>query len=70
VDPRHMNETFVTESWLEYLRQRERFTASDRQIRDLVWSFHRASEPPKISHMFYAKEVSDAAPSLDPVAKA
>ncbi len=33
--PGHMNETFVTESWLEYLRQRERFTASDTQIRAL-----------------------------------
>jgi hypothetical protein len=59
-DPAHLNETFVTESWLEYLRQRERFTASDRQIRDYVWSFHRGNEPPRISHMFYAKEVSDA----------
>jgi hypothetical protein len=29
------------------------------QTRDLVWSFHRGNEPPRISHMFYAKEVSD-----------
>jgi MFS family permease len=58
-DPGHMNETFVTESWLEYLRQRERFTASDTEIRARVWSFHRGAEPPRISHMFYAKEISD-----------
>ena len=58
-DPRRLNETFVTESWLEYLRQRERFTASDLEIRDHVWSFHRGEEPPRISYMFYAKEVSD-----------
>ncbi len=58
-DPAHINETFVTESWLEYLRQRERFTASDRHVRDTVWGFHRGKEPPRISHMFYAKEVSD-----------
>jgi hypothetical protein len=58
-DPGHMNETFVTESWLEYLRQRERFTASDRQILERVWSFQRGKEPPRISHMFYAKEVGN-----------
>ena len=58
-DPGHLNETFITESWLEYLRQRERFTASDLEIRNYVWSFHRAAEPPRISHMFYAKEVTD-----------
>jgi MFS family permease len=58
-DPGHMNETFVTESWLEYLRQRERFTASDRQILERVWSFQRGNEPPRISHMFYAKEVGN-----------
>ena len=65
-DPGHLNETFVTESWLEYLRQRERFTASDLATRDRVWSFHRGNEPPRISHMFYAKEVTDpqAKPSL------
>jgi MFS family permease len=65
-DPGHLNETFVTESWLEYLRQRERFTASDLATRERVFSFHRGSDPPRISHMFYAKEVSDpqAKPSL------
>ena len=65
-DPGHLNETFVTESWLEYLRQRERFTASDLRIRDRVWSFHRGKEPPRISHMFYAKEVSDVSSSGQP----
>ncbi len=55
-DPRRLNETFVMESWIDYLRQRERFTASDRNIRDLVVSFHRGDEPPRITHTIYAKE--------------
>ena len=58
-DPGHMNETFVTESWLEYLRQRERFTASDRQIRNEYGASIEGNEPPRISHMFYAKEVGN-----------
>jgi MFS family permease len=58
-DPDHMNETFLVESWIEYLRQRERFTASDLQIRDKVWSFHQGEVPPRVSHMIYAKEITD-----------
>ena len=67
-DPTHMNETFITESWLEYMRQRERFTASDLKTRERVWSFHRGKEPPRISHMFYAKEVTDKQANLAPSA--
>ena len=55
-DPRHLNETFLMESWIDYLRQRERFTASDRTIRDRVVSLHRGDEPPRITHTIYAKE--------------
>ena len=66
-DPGHLNETFITESWLEYLRQRERlFTLSDLAIRERVFSFHRGNELPRISHMFYAKEVSDVSSSDQP----
>lgn len=56
-DPGRMVETFVVESWIEYLRQRERLTASDRMIRDRVVAFHQGDTPPKASHMIYASEV-------------
>jgi MFS family permease len=55
-DPYRLNETFVMESWVDYLRQRERFTASDRIILDRVISLHRSPHPPRITHTVYAKE--------------
>ncbi len=58
-DPAHFSETFVVESWIEYLRQRERLTASDLLIREKAVSFHKGPEPPKISHMIYARETTD-----------
>ncbi len=57
-DPCRLVETFLVESWIEYLRQRERFTADDLRVRDLVWSYHSGKEPPKVSHMIYAREVN------------
>ncbi|HEX3941480.1 MAG TPA: MFS transporter [Acidobacteriaceae bacterium] len=57
-DPRKLTETFITESWLEYLRQRERFTASDREIREAIWNLHCESEPPQTSYMLYVKEAT------------
>ena len=53
---RHLNETFVMESWIDYLRQRERFTASDRMIWDQVLALHRGGQSPRITHTIYAKE--------------
>jgi len=58
-DPSHMNETFIVESWIEYLRQRERLTTSDLRIRDEVLRFHHADEPPRVSHMIYAREITN-----------
>ncbi|GFE68155.1 MFS transporter [Chroococcus sp. FPU101] len=47
-------ETFVVESWLEHLRQHERFTKSDRLIQQQVRAFHQGGIP-LTSHMIYAK---------------
>jgi MFS family permease len=45
-----MLETFLVESWLEYLRQRERVTQADRTLQDLVNQFHTEGSEPKITH--------------------
>ncbi|HLJ17074.1 MAG TPA: MFS transporter [Bryobacteraceae bacterium] len=55
--PERLVETFVVESWLEFLRQRERMTASDRLIRDEVRKFHKGNSEPVVSFMMYAREV-------------
>jgi MFS family permease len=51
-------ETFVTESWLEFLRERERMTTADRSIRDQAWSLHQGPPEPIVSYMIYAPEAS------------
>lgn len=45
-----MLETFLVESWLEYLRQRERVTTADRVLQDLVNQFQTEGSEPKITH--------------------
>jgi MFS family permease len=57
-DPEHLNETFVMESWLDYLRSRERVTAADEVIRNRVRSLHKDDEPPRTTHQIYAKEIT------------
>ena len=47
------------ESWLDYLRSRERVTAADEQIRERVRALHRDDDtPPKTTHQIYAKEIT------------
>jgi MFS family permease len=57
-NPEHLNETFVMESWLDYLRSRERVTAADEAIRERVRALHRGPEPPRTTHQIYAKEIT------------
>jgi len=56
-DPEHLNETFIMESWLDYLRSRERMTAADQAIREKVWALHEGPDTPKITHQIWAREV-------------
>jgi len=62
-NPRHLNETFLMESWLDYLRSRERMTAADQAIRERVWALHTGPEPPKTSHQVFVREIT---PELRP----
>jgi MFS family permease len=64
-DPEHLNETFLMESWLDFLRSRERHTFADHEIHDRVRALHRDEAPPKTSHQIYAKEISNPTPPID-----
>jgi predicted MFS family arabinose efflux permease len=61
-DPEHLNETFIMESWLDYLRSRERMTAGDEAIRLKVWALHRDAAGPRISYQVYAREITNPTP--------
>ncbi len=52
-DARHFVETFLVESWNEYLRQRERMTMTDRDVRDRVYAYQRGPVPPPVSRMIF-----------------
>ena len=58
-DPEHLNETFLMESWLDFLRSRERLTAADQAIRERVHALHRGPEPPKITFQIWAGQVAE-----------
>ena len=57
-DPTHLNETFLMESWLDYLRSRERTTAADTAIRNRVYALHEGDTLPRVSHQVYARETA------------
>ncbi|RXH55156.1 MFS transporter [Granulicella sibirica] len=61
-NPELLNETFVMESWLDYLRSRERLTTADMAIRDRLRAMHSLDQPPHITHQLYAREVPLDAP--------
>jgi MFS family permease len=53
-DPSRYVETFLIESWVEHLRQHERFTVTDRQVLEHARSFHVGSGDPFVSHFIHA----------------
>lgn len=62
INPEHLNETFIMESWLDFLRSRERITAADEAIRAHVRSLHHDDQPPKTTYQIYAKEITPPNP--------
>jgi MFS family permease len=61
-DAEHLNETFVMESWLDFLRSRERMTLADQAIREQVSVLHRdtrgLADSPKITFQIWAGEIA------------
>ena len=53
-DPEHLNETFIMESWMDFLRSRERMTLADQAIREKVYALHGGQESPKITFQVWA----------------
>jgi MFS family permease len=47
-DPSRYLETFVVESWAEYLRQRTRLTVADVEVQESVRAFHTGEGPPSV----------------------
>jgi len=62
IDPQHLNETFIMESWLDFLRSRERITAADEAIRARVRALHHDDGPPRTTYQIYAKEITPPEP--------
>jgi hypothetical protein len=54
------------ESWLDFLRSRERMTANDQAIREQVNALHKdpsgANASPKITYQIWAGEVAAHVP--------
>lgn len=47
-EPEIWIERFISPSWTDYLRQRNRTTIADREIEDRVRAFHRGEGPPRV----------------------
>lgn len=43
-------ETFIVDSWLDHMRQHDRFTNADRVLQQDVWELHTGKSPPLVRH--------------------
>ncbi|MEK6397652.1 MAG: MFS transporter, partial [Terriglobus sp.] len=59
-DPERLEESFVMDSWLEYLRSRERMTTADFAVLQCVRDMHKGEETPRVTHQVYAKEMTQS----------
>jgi predicted MFS family arabinose efflux permease len=57
-DPTRLNETFLMESWIDYLRSRERVTAADTEIRLRVYAMHTGPNQPRVTYQIYVRELT------------
>jgi hypothetical protein len=48
-------ETFLVESWLEYLRQHERATRRGRELAEIAEAFSRGGKKPTVTHLIAAE---------------
>jgi MFS family permease len=56
--PERMIETFLTDSWLDHLRQHRRVTRADRAVEESVQRLAR--EPPRVTHYIAARPTGSA----------
>jgi MFS family permease len=49
--PDRWTEVFLVESWVEHLRQHERVTVADEEVRHRAGSFHAGDRPPEVRHL-------------------
>jgi len=50
IDPAGYVEEFLVESWLEHLRQHERFTVSDQEVQQRILAMHKGATAPRVTH--------------------
>jgi MFS family permease len=52
--PGRFVESFLVESWADHLRQHDRVTLADRELKKVVQDFHKAPQPPRVHHFLAA----------------